>query len=377
MKRVLIFSTAYFPFVGGAEVAVKEITDRLPDYEFEMVTALLDKKLPRQEKIGAIMVHRVGWGVRWFDKFYLALFGHYKAMSLHRQAPFAKAWTIMASYNGFTALNFKRLSQVGYLLTLQEGDTKAHIYSRVWWCWLYFKQIFSAATALQPISHYLLDWGKEMGFAGKVAAVIPNGVNMGRFVLADEEQRIEYRQRLRVQHHLPDNAKIIITASRLVKKNGVKDIIEALMFLPSTVYLAIAGTGKLEAKLKSMVKKNHLEQRVLFLGQVGHRELPELLWGSNVFCRPSLSEGLGNAFLEAMAAGLPVVATRVGGIPDFLTDGETGLFVQTGNPQDVAAKIQTILTDEKLMKHLVVRAMARVKERYSWERVAAQMREVL
>ncbi len=102
-----------------------------------------------------------------------------------------------------------------------------------------------------------------------------------------------------------------------------------------------------------------------------------MLWGSDVFCRPSLSEGLGNAFLEAMAAGLPVVATRVGGIPDFLTDGETGLFVQTGNPQDVAAKIQTILTDEKLTKRLVVRAMTRVKEHYSWERVAAQMREVL
>ena len=75
--RILIFSTAYLPFVGGAEVAIKEITDRLGDkYEFEMLTARLDSKLPKKERIGNVLVHRFG------DKLTLALFGGFKIFAL-------------------------------------------------------------------------------------------------------------------------------------------------------------------------------------------------------------------------------------------------------------------------------------------------------
>jgi hypothetical protein len=67
-KRILIFSTAYLPFVGGAEIAVKEITDRLPQYEFVMVTAKIKKGLPDVENVGNIEVHRIGIGSSW-DRF--------------------------------------------------------------------------------------------------------------------------------------------------------------------------------------------------------------------------------------------------------------------------------------------------------------------
>ena len=62
MKRILIYSTAYYPFVGGAEVAIKEITDRLTDYQFDLITTQMDMKLPRTEKIGNVSVYRVGLG---------------------------------------------------------------------------------------------------------------------------------------------------------------------------------------------------------------------------------------------------------------------------------------------------------------------------
>lgn len=117
-----------------------------------------------------------------------------------------------------------------------------------------------------------------------------------------------------------------MTASRLVKKNGVKDIVEALVFLPKQYKLVVAGQGKLEKSLKSKVTNLKLEDRVIFVGFISHELLPLYLKASDIFVRPSLSEGLGNSFLEAMAAGIPVVGTPVGGIPDFLTDRETGIF---------------------------------------------------
>ena len=91
----------------------------------------------------------------------------------------------------------------------------------------------------------------------------------------------------------------------------------------------------MEERLKQKTKDLGLAGRIHFVGNVDHNKLPEYLWASDVFCRPSLSEGLGNVFLEAMAAGVPIVGTPVGGIPDFLTEGKTGLFCEVGNTKNI------------------------------------------
>ena len=71
MKKVLIFSTAYLPLIGGAEIAVKEITKRLPDWQFDLITAKIKPGLSKFEKIGNINVYRIGFGLGFFDKYYL------------------------------------------------------------------------------------------------------------------------------------------------------------------------------------------------------------------------------------------------------------------------------------------------------------------
>lgn len=368
MKRILIFSTAYFPLVGGAEVAVKEITDRLPEFTFVMLTARLDAKLPAHERIGNVEVHRIGRGNQW-DKFRLIGSGSKPARHLGK---FDLVWAIMASYAGFAAQRYKKKNpSVPFLLTLQEGDSRWQIYKHVWWCWPYFKQIFKQADHIQAISTFLARWGRKSG-GRSPATVVPNGVDLKVFTPA-----LPPAQALVTALGWSFTDKIVVTVSRLVAKNGTADLIAALTHLPAEVKLLIIGSGELESQLKKQVSDLSLDGRVVFLGHQSQAEVARYLQISHVFCRPSLSEGLGNSFLEAMSAGLPVVATPVGGIPDFLLDGVTGLYCRPRNPKDIAAKIKIILADPALATRLRTAGRRLVEQRYSWETVTGQMRTIL
>src|SRR3989344_5301009 len=108
-KKILIFSLAYFPkYVGGAEVAVKEITDRIPDIEFHMVTLSLAPGLPKEEKIGNVVVHRIGLGnTSIVNKFLFQFLAAWKGVSLHRGHHFSVIWAVMAHSSGVPATIFK------------------------------------------------------------------------------------------------------------------------------------------------------------------------------------------------------------------------------------------------------------------------------
>ena len=179
-----------------------------------------------------------------------------------------------------------------------------------------------------------------------------------------------FKEKLKIK----SEERVIITVSRLVKKNGVEDIIKAAQDL--RFKLLIIGKGEQEEYLKDLTKKLNLEDNVLFLGEVSHKDLPQYLWISDVFVRPSLSEGLGNAFLEAMAAGVPAIGTKVGGIPDFLREGETGLFCEVQNPKSITEKIKTLLKDENLRLRLIENGRKLVEEKYSWDFIALEMKNI-
>jgi glycosyltransferase involved in cell wall biosynthesis len=375
-KKILIFSFVYHPrYVGGAEVAIKEITDRIDvqEYEFHMVT--MDDQGPRTEVLDNVTIYRIGdtWlnRLRYVGKLYKYLFifaAYHKACKLHRTHRYDATWAMMANYAGFAALFFKlHFPQIPFLLTLQEGDPIPYIKRRVRWVYPLFKKIFQKADRIQTISQYLANFAVSMGFRG-VPVVIPNGVDIPHF---SKPISLEQREFLRKSFGCDKDDIVLCTASRLVVKNGVGDIIDALLFLPQNYKLVIAGTGALESVLRE--KAHQFGGRVVFAGFVSHQNLPSLLRSCDIFVRPSLSEGLGNAFLEAMAAELPVVATVVGGISDFLVDQHTGLVCEVQNPKSIAEKVQ-MLTDEKLKQTIVSSARSMVLERYDWSAISVTMK---
>ncbi len=209
--------------------------------------------------------------------------------------------------------------------------------------------------------------------------IIPNGVNTTKFSAPIAEEK-QWEIKERFGKKIGDV--FLFTASRLVLSRGVEDIIGALTHLPAHVKLLVAGDGEDREKLQHIARGFGVLDRVIFAGHVSHDELPSLLKISDIFVRPSIIEGFGNAFVEAFAAGIPVVATPVGGIPDFLTDPEsdpdqepTGLFCEVRNPRSVAHAVKRYLDDPSLVSRVVRNAKALAVEKYDWNIIVRDMHE--
>ncbi len=391
-KRILIFSLAYLPYAGGAELALQQITDRIGDIEFDLIALRFDRNLPRVERIGNITVYRVGFSKRrptarelvrfplYLTKVFFALSAVVKALLLHRRRHYDAIWAMM-SYAGIPAALFRlEYPKIPFLLTLQEGDSIAHITKRrrIKMIWPLYRLVFKKATRVQAISHYLADFAHTMGYQGAVE-VIPNGVDVALFGKdISEDEQSELKQTLGKK----DGDRFIVTTSRLVEKNAYCDLIMALRDLDVTVKLLVLGTGPLEEQLRLLAKKYGLGGRVRFLGHIDIKEIPKYLAISDIFCRPSLSEGFGSSFIEAMAAGIPVVATPVGGIVDFLFDPEknpdkepTGLFCNVRDPKSIAQKVQQFLSDDVLRARIVANAKKLVHEKYTWDLITKEMQD--
>jgi len=387
-KKILIFSTAYLPLIGGAELAIKEITDRVNAFEFDLITARLDKNLPREEKVGRVNVYRIGFGGK-FDKFLLPFLGLTKARALNRKNNYELTWPIMASQAGIAAALFKIFTPgKKMLLTLQEGDEEEHLKryalnsTRLYKIFIQplHRLVIRKADFITAISKHLKERAEKSGSQCNVE-VVPNGVDEDRFSreakAADSDALAAgLKNKLGV-----GDEKIIITVSRLVKKNGIEDLIKATGILKNDASsprykLLIIGAGELENSLKKLANVLDLNDKIKFLGRIPNDEIPQYLWISDVFVRPSLSEGLGNVFLEAMAAGVPVIATPVGGIKDFLIDNENGLYCEANNPASVKEKIKMLLDNGALRDKFILGGKMTVSIKYNWDKIAQKMDKI-
>lgn len=360
--KVLIFSLAYLPFIGGAEVAIKEITDRISDIDFDMITVNLDGKQKEFEKIGNVNVYRVGSGKG--SKYTYPWEAISKAKELNKD--YDVVWAMMANQAGIAAMKYKKQNpKVKYFLTLQEGDSLRRIWSRTWFMRGLYKNIYRKADRIQAISKFLALRANKYGYKGHID-LVPNGVDIVNFTKEVED----IRSKLNIQ---PED-KVVVTSSRLVHKNGVDILIKSVKDLP--VKLLILGDGELRSKYEALAKSLDIENKVIFQGHIDHAQLPKYLKISDVYARPSRSEGLGVGFLEAMAAGLPIIGTKIGGIPEFLIDGQTGLFCKVDDDKDLAVKIKQLLDDDNLRQTISKNGQDLIIKNYSWEQVTDKMNDI-
>jgi len=373
MKKILIFSLAYFPQVGGAEIALKEVTDRISDIEFHMITMRFAQTESPEEHIGNIVVHRVGHGASYLQKILFIPRAARAAMRLHQKQRFDAYWAMM-SYM-VLPLVFLRTCGVRtpYVLTLQDGDPFEHVFSRfsIRPFLPLLRYGFRHATTVSVLSTYLASWARRVGYLGE-PEIIPNGVAVRVFAGA-----------MPTDVGKKEGEFWLVTSSRLVHKNAVDDVIRALVLLPKYVHFLILGSGVEETRLRALVSHLELGGRIHFKGHVLHSELPGYLHSCDAFVRPSRTEGFGSSFVEAMAAGLPVIATQEGGIADFLFDAKrnpnrppTGFAVDCDSPEQIANATKEIMTNPDKVQHVRENAFALVCEKYDWDIVARQIRAV-
>lgn len=179
---------------------------------------------------------------------------------------------------------------------------------------------------------------------------------------------------------LPAEGPIIATAGNLIRKKGVDTVLRALAQLtvvPKPQYV-IVGDGSEQANLSKLAGELGLQDRTFFVGRKSQAELAKYYQASDVYVLVSQEETMGRTYFEAGACGIPVIAARVGGVPDVVEHGGNGLLVD--DPEDVGAvvaAIQRLLEDGALREQMGQAGLKRAREEFSWESVGAQFEELL
>jgi glycosyltransferase involved in cell wall biosynthesis len=204
----------------------------------------------------------------------------------------------------------------------------------------------------------------------KVLEVATNAVVAKRFEGSFDREK--FRQSIGIRA----GEKLIVNVGRLVEQKGQKILLDALRILREQnhgIQCVIVGSGYLKNSLEKEIKEFHLGDNVRLLGE--RKDIAHILMAGDVFAFPSLWEGQGLILFEAFFARIPIVASRVGGIPDVIEDGETGLLVRPGDSRDLAEKIVHMISDKALRERLTEEAFRRFKDR-TIERAAITMEEV-
>jgi len=195
------------------------------------------------------------------------------------------------------------------------------------------------------LSVNLAEWLKtRVGVSSAKIRQIYNGVDCNRFKIAEDNSF--FRRSILPFGFAPDDAVIIGTIGRLQKEKDQLTLVRAFLNLKDMLYhgqdkirLVLVGDGPLLKPIEQLLKENGAESMVWLAGT--RDDVPEIMQALDIFVLPSLIEGVSNTILEAMATGLPVVATNVGGNPELVLDGETGFLVPAADPLSMAKAIHT------------------------------------
>ncbi len=235
--------------------------------------------------------------------------------------------------------------------------------------------------AMQPFVHRyiavsrdLLQWLKHtVAIPEKKLRQIYNGVDAGKFSPRQDDAQLGD---LAPPGLLPENAVVVGTVGRLAKVKNQQLLIEAVGYLftkrpilRGTLRLVLVGDGPLKLQLVDRVKQLGISDVVWFSGD--RNDVPVLMQLMDIFILPSLAEGISNTLLEAMASGLPVIATSVGGNVELIEEGVNGRLVPVNNVVAMADAVAELIDDPALRQSMGEKGLALVRTTFNWEKTVA------
>jgi glycosyltransferase involved in cell wall biosynthesis len=224
-----------------------------------------------------------------------------------------------------------------------------------------------ATTAIICVSNY----DREMALKFKVAppkklVLIHNGVDPAPLLHASGEQ---IRRELGL-----GNMTVLTMVGRLVPQKDPLALLEACWLLDADFRLLMVGDGELRECAEAFVRRRDLNGKVIFTGE--RYDIPEVLAASDIFVLTSRWEGLPLVIIEAEMAGLPVVASRVGGVPELIEEGNTGFIVPPQDPRALANALRKLLTDAQLRRRLGSAAREKALHEFTFERMLTKTRQL-
>jgi glycosyltransferase involved in cell wall biosynthesis len=343
----------YHPITGGAQRQLAGVAPLLADrgVEVEVWTRAV-RGLPRAERISGVPVRRLGQpgsgAAATFAAEAVIRLARSRPDVLHAYSLFSPAAVAVLARRALGVPAVVKVLRSGWL-----GDAVRLRRKRF--------GVRRAAALARGIDRFVAISSEidaelaALGVAPERRCLIPNGVDSERFRPATPLERAALRRRLGLRDH-----PIAVYAGRLVPEKHVDDLLAAWARIRSgrAAELLVLGTGPCEADLRRAAPAG-----VRFLGDVG--DVASHLRAADAFVLPSSTEGLSNAMLEAMAAGLAVVATSVGGALDLIEDGRTGRLVAPCDPTALASALDAVLADSALRRRLGAAARERVIAAYS------------
>jgi len=360
--KILMMTDYFYPHVGGVEKVVFDLSSRLVAHGHEVIVLTFNIPQTKEEEIfHGIKIVRLNA----FD--FSKVFGFQCAISVNIFSKLKKIVNefkpdIIHTHNHFffntlIGMLVKKHYKICTITTLHSGSVKdisgklailIKTYGKI-----IGRLINNNSELVITGSEKLLENGKKLGINSNKIVIIPNAVDLSFF---------------RQNRTYSSTPRKVLFVGRLFSLKGPHLLIEAARLvikrIPDTQFL-IVGNGPMRKKLVDLVKSYNLSKNVVFCGEL--EDVREKMKESDLYVRPSLLEGFPYGVLEAMASGLPVVATNIGGTPDLLTHEKTGYLVNPGNINELANAIINLLSNSDALATMAKNGLELVEKKFSWD----------
>lgn len=383
--KICLLAEAFYPIVGGAETHSKLLTRELVDrgHEVVVVTRRVDASLSKFEQVEGADVHRVPpSGYPRVGKYFMIPAA---ACALYRlRQDYDLIYVCGLRVLGVVGVAMAKLLNKSCVLRSESEGEMAGAFVRTDFvrrhpvldrflagCIQLRNQVLMEADRFVSISTAITEEYLDVGVDQNKITAIPNGVDTERFRPSSDSEATRLRSKL----GLPENWLLTYTG-KLNRGKGLTVLLEAwraLVEQTQDLHLVLVGSGSgqylsCEDDLRAYVREHDLEQYVTFTGYVENVE--DYLRASDAFVLPSKSEAFGLSLCEAMACGLPCIGTTVGGVPDFVADGENGILIAPGDNSALTDAIWQLYSDGEEVRKLGENARTTVEQRFSMKAIA-------
>ena len=370
--QILILNSEYPPIGGGAGNASAHIADQLEKmgHGVTVVTSRFGS-LPHKEVHNGVMIYRIPGLRRKQDRsnpLEQLIFILSASLWALRWVPRVEPHATLAFFgvpSGAVGWLIRKFHRVPYVVSLRGGDVPGfrpydfHVYHKL--IAPFLRRIWKDAAAVVANSKGLRQLATTFDSRFEIP-IIPNGVDLQAYKMGNRAW----------------SSPRLLSAGRIVHQKGLDLAMHALGGLKDLRWeWHIAGDGPQMHSLQSLARELGIIDRVDFLGWQSREQLLKCYQQANVFLFPSRHEGMPNALLEAMASGLPVVASCIAGSEELVQDGKTGYLVPSEDVELLRAALKKLLTDATLRKQMGDASRQSVEENYSWESTAQQYADLL